>query len=92
MTPSRVVDVEAIPLVAGSGPTDLDASNETVLVRVTDEGGLVGVGETDAAARAVGELVGMDDLLDWSRGLRSIAVGLDPYDTRSCASRGSGRA
>jgi L-rhamnonate dehydratase len=64
MTPSRVVDVEAIPLVAGTGPTDLDASNETLLVRVTDEDGLVGVGEADAPARVVRELVEMDDLFE----------------------------
>ena len=80
MSVSRVVDVEAIPLVAGSGPTDLDASNETVLVRVTDEDGLVGVGEADAPARVVRELVHMDDLFEWSRGLRSIVVGLDPFE------------
>ena len=78
VTPSRVVDVEAIPLVTGSGPTDLDAGNETVLVRVTDEDGRVGVGEADAPARVVRELVEMDDLFEWSRGLRSIVVGLDP--------------
>ena len=80
MTPSRVVDVEAIPLVTGSGPTDLDAGNETVLVRVTDEDGRVGVGEADAPARVVRELVQMDDLFEWSRGLRSIVVGLDPFE------------
>ena len=80
MSVSRVVDVEAIPLVTGSGPTDLDASNETVLVRVTDEDGLVGVGEADAPARVVRELVHMDDLFEWSRGLRSIVVGMDPFE------------
>jgi L-rhamnonate dehydratase len=80
VTPSRVVDVEAIPLVTGSGPTDLDAGNETVLVRVTDEDGRVGVGEADAPARVVRELVEMDDLFEWSRGLRSIVVGLDPFE------------
>jgi L-alanine-DL-glutamate epimerase-like enolase superfamily enzyme len=77
---SRVADVEAIPLVTGREPTDLDAGNETVLVRVTDEDGRVGVGEADAPARAVRELVAMDDLFEWSRGLRSIVVGLDPFE------------
>jgi L-rhamnonate dehydratase len=77
---SRVVDVEAIPLVTGREPTDLDASNETVLVRVSDAEGRVGVGEADAPARAVRELVEMDDLFEWSRGLRSIVVGMDPFE------------
>ena len=80
MTASRVVDVEAIPLVTGAGPGDLDAGNETVLVRVTDEDGRVGVGEADAPARIVQELVEMDDLFEWSRGLCSIVVGLDPFE------------
>ena len=80
MSASRVVDVEAIPLVTGRGPGDLDAGNETVLVRVTDEDGRVGVGESDAPARIVQELVDMDDLFEWSRGLRSIVVGLDPFE------------
>lgn len=80
MTPCRVAQVEAIPLVTGTEPTDLDAGNETVLVRVTDEDGRVGVGEADAPARAVRELVEMGDLFEWSRGLRSIVVGLDPFE------------
>ena len=80
MTTSRVASVEAIPLVTAREPTDLDASNEAVLVRITDEDGRVGVGESDAPARAVRELVEMDDLFEWSRGLRSIVVGMDPFE------------
>jgi L-rhamnonate dehydratase len=80
MTVSRVTAVEAIPLVTGHEPTDLDAGNETLLVRVTDADGRVGVGECDAPARVVRELVEMDDLFEWSRGLRSIVVGLDPFE------------
>jgi L-alanine-DL-glutamate epimerase-like enolase superfamily enzyme len=80
MTPCRVAHVEAIPLVTGREPTDLDAGNETVLVRVIDEDGRFGVGECDAPARVVRELVEMDDLFEWSRGLRSIVVGLDPFE------------
>jgi L-alanine-DL-glutamate epimerase-like enolase superfamily enzyme len=80
MTVSRVAGVEAIPLVTGREPGDLDAGNETVLVRVTDEDGRIGVGEADAPARIVRELVEMDDLFEWSRGLRSIVVGLDPFE------------
>jgi L-alanine-DL-glutamate epimerase-like enolase superfamily enzyme len=38
------------------------------------------VGEADAPARAVRELVAMDDLFEWSRGLRSIVLGLDPFE------------
>jgi L-rhamnonate dehydratase len=79
-TPCRVEHVEAIPLVTSREPTDLDAGNETVLVRVTDADGRTGIGECDAPARVVRELVEMDDLFEWSRGLRSIVVGLDPFE------------
>jgi L-rhamnonate dehydratase len=51
-----------------------------VLVRVSDEDGLTGVGEADAPARIVRQLVEMDDLFEWSRSLRSIVVGLDPFE------------
>jgi L-alanine-DL-glutamate epimerase-like enolase superfamily enzyme len=80
MTVSRVASIEAIPLVTGREATDLDAGNETVLVRVSDENGVTGVGEADAPARIVRELVEMDDLFEWSRSLRSIVVGLDPFE------------
>ena len=80
MTVRRVASLEAIPLVTGRESTDLGAHSETVLVRVSDEDGLTGVGEADAPARIVRELVEMDDLFEWSRSLRSIVVGLDPFE------------
>ena len=42
---------------APRGARDLDGSRETVLVRVVDEEGRVGIGEADAPAEAVRELV-----------------------------------
>lgn len=36
--------------------------------------------KADAPARVVRELVEMADLFAWSRGLRSIVVGLDPFE------------
>lgn len=43
-----MAQVEAIPLVTGTHLTVLDAGNETVIVRVTDKEGRVGVGGSDA--------------------------------------------
>ena len=40
----------------------------------------MGVGEADAPARVVRELVEMADLFAWSRGLRSVVIGLDPFE------------
>jgi L-rhamnonate dehydratase len=78
---SRVADVEAIPLRAAPvDPADLDGSNETIVVRIVDEDGRAGIGETDAPIGAVRQLVLMDDLFAWSRGLRSALLGADPFE------------
>ncbi len=78
---SRVVEVEAIPLRAAPvDPADLDGSTETIVVRIADEDGRTGIGETDAPAGAVRELLLMDDLFDWSRGLRNALLGADPFE------------
>lgn len=78
---STVAEVEAIPLRAPAvDPTDLDGSRETIVVRVTDEEGRVGIGEADAPIAAVRELILMDDVFAWSRGLRSALLGADPFE------------
>ena len=78
---AAITDVEAIVLRAPeSDATDLDSSSETVVVLVHDDGGLVGIGEADAPARVVQELVLMDDLHGWSRGLRGVLLGRDPFE------------
>jgi L-alanine-DL-glutamate epimerase-like enolase superfamily enzyme len=73
-----VVELEAVPLVTSGALGDLDGNRETVLVRATDAEGRVGVGEADAPAQVVRELVHMEDLFEWSRGLRSVVLGADP--------------
>jgi L-rhamnonate dehydratase len=77
---SLIVDVEAIPLRAALDSGDLDSSGETIVVRLTDEDGRTGIGEADAPALAVRELVLMDDIHAWSRGLRGLLLGRDPFE------------
>src|SRR5579871_3215800 len=82
-TGTPIVEVEAIPVkVKGPAgdPADLDGSNETIVVRITDAAGRVGIGETDAPADVVRALVLMDDIHAWSRGLRNILLGRDPFE------------
>jgi L-alanine-DL-glutamate epimerase-like enolase superfamily enzyme len=82
--PCPIAQVEAIVLRAPrSDPGDLDSSSETVVVRLTDEEGRQGIGEADAAATAVRELVVMDDVHAWSRGLAALLAGRDPFPIRS---------
>jgi L-rhamnonate dehydratase len=76
-----IVSVEALVLrVPREGEEDLDGSNETVVVQITDEEGRVGIGEADAPARAVRELVLMDDVHGWSRGIGGLLTGRDPVE------------
>jgi L-alanine-DL-glutamate epimerase-like enolase superfamily enzyme len=75
-----IASVEALVLrVPPTGEQDLDGSNETVVVRVTDEEGRAGIGEADAPAEAVRELVLMQDVHGWSRGLAGMLAGRDPF-------------
>ena len=78
---SPIAEVEAIVLRAPSAdPEDLDGSSETVVVRITDEDGRTGIGEADAPPEAVRELVLMADSHGWSRGLRGMLLGRDPFE------------
>ena len=49
---NKITAIEVIPII---GPTpaadDLDGTTDTVIVRLTDEAGLTGIGETDALRR-----------------------------------------
>ena len=76
-----IAGVDALVLRAPvSDPDDLDGSSETVIVRIADEAGRVGLGEADAPAAAVRNLVLMDDLHAMSRGLRGVLLGRDPFE------------
>jgi L-alanine-DL-glutamate epimerase-like enolase superfamily enzyme len=77
---SRVVQLEVIHLRSEGEAVGLDGSSETVVVRVVDEDGRAGIGEADAPGAVVRELVEMDDLHAWSRGLRGLLVGCDPFE------------
>jgi L-rhamnonate dehydratase len=78
---SAITDVEVIVLRAPAvDPSDLDGSRETVVVRVVDEEGRAGIGETDAPIEAVRELVLQDDVFAWSRGLRNALLDCDPFE------------
>lgn len=76
-----IAEVETIVLrVPATDATDLDGSSETILVRIVDADGRYGIGEADAPAGAVRELIQMADVHAWSRGLRGLLVGRDPFE------------
>jgi L-alanine-DL-glutamate epimerase-like enolase superfamily enzyme len=78
---AAIADVDAIVLRAPErDPDDFDSSAETVVVVIHDEDGNVGIGEADAPAPVIRELVLMDDRHAWSRGLRGVLLGRDPFE------------
>ena len=78
---SVIAEVEALVLRAQpADPEDVDGSQETVVVRITNEDGRTGIGEADAPPEAVRELVLMPDSHGWSRGLRGMLLGRDPFE------------
>ena len=79
-TPSPIVVVEALPLRVAATGEDLDGSNDTVVVRISDEEGRTGIGEADAPAEAVASLVLRTDAHAWSRGMAGLLVGRDPVE------------
>ena len=87
MTTSAIAAVEVIPLrtpkTAATPDSDLETIAETVVVQVTDEHGRTGIGETDAPAMAVRELIEMDDAHSLSQGLGGMLVGRDPFGIAS---------
>lgn len=81
MSVCPIAEVDALGLRAPTvDPEDLDGSSETLVVRIVDEDGRVGIGEADAPAVVVRELVRMEDVHAWSRGLANVIVGRDPVE------------
>jgi L-alanine-DL-glutamate epimerase-like enolase superfamily enzyme len=76
---SPIADVEVIALEATRNPEDCEGATDTVVVRLTDERGRVGVGEADAPAGVVRAFIEMADLHIWSRGLCGLLLCADPF-------------
>jgi L-rhamnonate dehydratase len=79
-TVSRISSVDAVPLRAAAAGADLDGSNDTVLVRITDEDGRTGIGEADTPAHAAAALIARTDAHAWSRGMAGLLAGRDPVE------------
>ena len=57
---SKIAAVEVIPVAApGQATNDLDGTVDTVIVRITDEEGRYGIGETDAPPAVIKAFIEM---------------------------------
>jgi len=78
---SKIEHVEFIPIV---GPiqdsADLDGSVETILIRITDDEGRFGIGETDAPAHVIKSYFEMSTAHVWSQNLPELLIGADPME------------
>lgn len=78
---SKIARVEVIPII---GPEqrrdDLDGTVETLVVRLWDEDGRSGIGETDAPAHVAKAFIEMPSQHGWSRNLTEVLVGADPME------------
>lgn len=86
MSTSLIADLEVIPIVTPSvNADDCDGSSDTVVVRISDEAGRTGIGEADAPAELVRAFIEQPDLHVWSRNVRKLLIGRDPFPTTALA-------
>jgi L-alanine-DL-glutamate epimerase-like enolase superfamily enzyme len=80
---SKVTQVEVLPFaMASKDPSwDADGSVDTVVVRITDEGGRTGIGECDAPPKVVQAFIEMPGAHIWSRNMVDLLIGSDPLET-----------
>jgi L-alanine-DL-glutamate epimerase-like enolase superfamily enzyme len=79
MSVAPITDVEVIAFESAASPDDCDGAADTIVVQLTDEEGRTGIGEADAPAAVVRAFVDMPDLHIWSRGLRGLLIGRNPF-------------
>jgi L-alanine-DL-glutamate epimerase-like enolase superfamily enzyme len=79
---SKIAAIEVIPVAApDQAHNDLDGTVDTVIVRLTDEAGRTGIGETDAPPAVVKSFLEMPTAHLWSRNAGEILLGADPVET-----------
>ena len=78
---SNIAAIEVIPIVGPDAAAgDLDGTTDTVIVRLTDETGRTGIGETDAPPHVVKAFIEMPTAHLWSRNVGEILIGADPLE------------
>lgn len=81
---ARITGIEALHLAA---PADegwaLSGTEDTLLVRVADDAGRVGIGECMAAPAVLKAFLEMPSLHGWSRSPRELLLGQDPLEARA---------
>lgn len=76
-----IARMEVIPIaVPGADASDLDATTDTIIVRLFDENGVSGIGEADAPIGPARAFLDMPSAHLWSRSPRDVLIGADPLE------------
>jgi L-alanine-DL-glutamate epimerase-like enolase superfamily enzyme len=59
----------------------LDGTRDTIIVKITDEAGRFGIGETDAPPQVIKSFLEMPTAHLWSQNIAEILIGADPIET-----------
>jgi L-alanine-DL-glutamate epimerase-like enolase superfamily enzyme len=77
-----ITNIEALVIsVPAEGNAFAEGSEETLLVRISDENGLTGIGECVATPNVIKEMVNTRTIHFWSQGIKDILLGADPIET-----------
>ncbi|MCE5250534.1 mandelate racemase/muconate lactonizing enzyme family protein [bacterium] len=78
----KITDVETILLSLPDIAWRTDGSQDTAVVKVTTDEGIVGIGEVDSSPRVVKAIIEAPKSHTLCRGLRDIVIGQDPFNIR----------
>ncbi|SVA03142.1 uncharacterized protein METZ01_LOCUS55996 [marine metagenome] len=78
---ATIAQIEALVIaVPAEGNAFAEDDEETVLVRVTDENGLYGIGECITTPSVTKAMIDMPTVNFWSKGIRDLLIGEDPLE------------
>ncbi|HAT17793.1 MAG TPA: mandelate racemase/muconate lactonizing enzyme family protein, partial [Gemmatimonadetes bacterium] len=78
---ATIAQIEALIIaVPAEGNAFAEDDEETVLVRVTDENGLYGIGECITTPTVTKAMIDMPTVNFWSKGIRDLLIGEDPLE------------
>ena len=76
----KITDVEAIILALPEIKERTDGTQDTIIIRVTTDEGIVGIGEVDSSPWIVKAIIEAPKSHTLCRGLKEIVVGENPFN------------
>jgi L-rhamnonate dehydratase len=87
-TPIPIARVEALIVsVPAEGNAFAEGEEETLLVRITHENGLYGIGESPCTPKVIKAIVEQETIHFWSQGIGDLLIGADPVEARALFDR-----